>query len=109
MSDGVEVSVDGRSLVFQTDQSSIVELLLAAEAARSDPEWQPIEWTTAGNAHVDLNQENLGRVISSVSNYRRKVHKHSQDARERILDETKPLIRSASEAIAQVAKKEKKQ
>ena len=97
--ENVQVSVGGRTLSFQADDGSLLELQTQLVAGQSDPDaFVPIDVTTAGNAEVTLDLPALGKVVRAIAAQRRGAHEASQAARARIFDESKPLVRSASAA-----------
>lgn len=77
----VPVEVAGLEGKFQTDLASRVKL--AEERALFDG--GVIDWTTADNLHVTLDSDEIGGVLSAISEQSKMLHAHSQELREQLL------------------------
>ena len=100
MAETVTVSINGRTLVFQADKQSLCEVERRLKRAEHDPDHYRREWVTAGNATITLDLAGLRTLFDAIIDRNDAAFDASQAARDRIFDESKPLVRSASEAIS---------
>lgn len=100
MAANVAVTIGKRKLMFQADDVSLARLQFHWTRSQADPAWPGVNWITAGNASVHLDQQGLATVIAAIGAAQDAVFDQSQAARARINNTGEPLLRSLDEVKA---------